>query len=46
VLVGTWRLSRDLAIEDAIVAKQARRDPGDAGGVAWIVPGRIEESEG
>ncbi len=46
VLVGRWRRSRELAIEDAIVAKQARRELGEPGGVNWIVPGQIEESEG
>ncbi len=46
VLVGRWRRSRDLAIEDAIVAKQARREAGDPSGLKWIVPGQIEESEG
>ena len=45
VLVGSWRNSRDVAIEDAVAAKQAVREPGEASGVRWIVPGSIEEEE-
>jgi hypothetical protein len=44
VLVGSWRPTREAAIEDAIKAKQAAR--GDEDEVNWIVPGKIEESEG
>ena len=42
VLVGSWRRTREGAIEDAINAKQAARE---LDGVKWIVPGRIEEAE-
>ena len=44
VLVGSWRSTREAAIEDAIKARQAAR--GDEDQVDWIVPGKIEESEG
>ena len=42
-LLGPWRETREAAEEDAIRAKQARRNEGDAG-CHWIVPGTIEES--
>jgi hypothetical protein len=45
VLVGNWRNSRDVAIEDAVAAKQAVREPTEASELRWIVPGRIEEEE-
>ena len=45
VLVGSWRPSRELAIDDAIKAKQAARESEGANGISWIVPGRIEETE-
>ena len=44
VLVGSWRPTREAAIADAIKAKQAAR--GDEDEINWIVPGKIEESEG
>ena len=45
VLVGSWRPSRELAIEDAIRAKQASREDEESSGFKWIVPGEIEETE-
>ena len=44
VLVGSWRPSRALAIEDAINAKQAAADARSDNGIKWIVPGQIEEA--
>ena len=45
VLVGSWRPTREAAIADAIKAKQASAgSEGDE--ISWIVPGKIEESEG
>ena len=44
VLVGSWRGSRELAIEDAINAKQAAADSRGDNGIKWIVPGQIEEA--
>ena len=43
-LLGPWRETAAAAAEDAIRAKQARRDEGD-GGWHWVVPGTIEEGE-
>lgn len=41
-LLGPWRNNQEAAVQDAIRAKQARRD--DAGaGWHWLVPGSIEE---
>ena len=45
VLVGSWRPSRELAIEDAISAKQAARGDEESSGFTWIVPGQIEETD-
>ena len=45
VLVGSWRPSREAAIDDAIKAKQAARESDGPNGISWIVPGRIEETE-
>ena len=45
VLVGSWRPSRELAIDDAIKAKQAARETALPDGIKWIVPGLIEEVE-
>ena len=45
VLVGSWRPSRELAIDDAIKAKQAAPESDGPNGISWIVPGRIEETE-
>ena len=42
-LLGPWRETPEAAEEDAIRAKQARRNEGDAG-CHWIVPGAIEEA--
>jgi hypothetical protein len=44
-LVGTWRASPELAIQDAINARLALREEGEPGGIRWIVPGNIEETE-
>ena len=41
VLAGPWRDSPDLALADAVRARQVRYE--DAGDVRWIVPGVIEE---
>ena len=45
VLVGSWRQSREAAIEDAVKAKQAAREDADQAAIKWIVPGKIEEIE-
>ena len=45
VLIGSWRSSREQAVEDAIKAKQAAREPGGETEIKWIVPGTIEEVE-
>ena len=45
VLVGSWRPSRELAIEDAINANQAAREGEESSGFQWIVPGDIEETD-
>jgi hypothetical protein len=45
VLVGSWRPSRELAIEDAIRAKQASREDEESSSFKWIVPGEIEETD-
>jgi len=43
-LLGPWRNTADAAVQDAIRAKQARRDEqGD--GWHWVVPGSIEERQ-
>jgi len=44
-LTGQWRDSRDAALRDAINAKQALGDKNEPGGVRWLVPGEIEETE-
>ena len=46
VLVGSWRGTRERAIEDAINAKQAVREADSGNGLEWVVPGSIEEAEG
>jgi hypothetical protein len=43
-LLGPWHTDEDAAVEDAIRAKQARRDE-EGGGWHWVVPGSIEERE-
>lgn len=40
-LVGPWRSSQKEARMDAVRAKQARNDAGEA--FQWLVPGEIEE---
>lgn len=45
VLVGSWRPSREAAVEDAINAKQAAREDEAPSGFKWIVPGEIEEKD-
>jgi hypothetical protein len=44
-LLGPWRETAEAAVEDAIRAKQGRRDE-DGDGWHWLVPGVIEEGEG
>jgi len=44
-LVGRWRATREKAIEDAVNAKQARQSGTGPNGIAWVVPGTIEEAE-
>jgi len=44
-LLGPWRESAEAAVQDAIRAKQARRDE-EGGGWHWVVPGAIEEGQG
>ncbi|MGQ0589224.1 MAG: hypothetical protein ACT4N8_06800 [Sphingosinicella sp.] len=41
VLVGAWRAKREQAIEDAVLAGQARFN--EALELEWLVPGEIEE---
>jgi hypothetical protein len=41
-LLGPWRSTAEAAIQDAVRAKQARRDD-DGEGWHWVVPGAIEE---
>jgi hypothetical protein len=41
-LLGPWRATFDAAVQDAIRAKQARRDE-DGTGWHWIIEGTIEE---
>ena len=43
-LLGPWRNSADAAVQDAIRAKQARRDE-EGAGWHWVVPGSIEERQ-
>jgi hypothetical protein len=43
-LLGPWRSDADAAVQDAIRAKQARREADDKGW-HWVVPGSIEERE-
>lgn len=43
-LLGPWRTNEDAAVQDAIRAKQARRDE-EGEGWHWVVPGAIEERE-
>ena len=43
VLAGPWRRRPDQALEDAVMAGQARRDEEDR--VVWKVDGTIERSE-
>jgi hypothetical protein len=42
-LRGPLRDSREAALRDALVAKQAVEDSSQPDGVRWLVPGRIEE---
>jgi hypothetical protein len=42
VLFGPWRSEPEVALEDAIAAGQIRRCRD--GDLAWMVPGKIEES--
>ena len=44
-VAGRWRDSRDDALRDAVMAKQASFDDSLPGGIRWIVPGSIEEEE-
>jgi hypothetical protein len=44
-LLGAWRSTAEAAVQDAIRAKQARRDE-EGGGWHWVVPGSIEEGYG
>jgi hypothetical protein len=44
-LLGPWRASAEAAVEDAIRAKQARRDE-NGETWHWVVPGAIEEGHG
>lgn len=44
-LLGPWRTNEDAAVQDAIRAKQARRDE-EGEGWHWVVPGAIEEGHG
>ena len=43
VLMGPWRRQPDRALDDAVLAGQARRD--EQGLVSWRVEGTIERSE-
>lgn len=43
VLTGPWRRRPEKALDDALRARQARRD--DRGEVAWEVSGTIERSD-
>ena len=45
VLVGQWRRTREQAAQDAVTAKQARRESHGPDRLQWIVPGTIEERE-
>jgi len=44
VLVGAWRLTVGEAIDDAVLAGQARAEPN--GEIKWVVPGEIERGPG
>ena len=44
-LLGAWRSTAEAAVQDAIRAKQARRDE-EGDGWHWIVPGSIEQGNG
>ena len=44
-LTGPWRDSADLAVRDAVKAKQAEADGTGPGGIRWLVPGQIEEEQ-
>jgi hypothetical protein len=44
-LLGPWRDTAEAAVQDAIRAKQARRDE-QGTGWHWVVPGSIEEGHG
>jgi hypothetical protein len=44
-LLGAWRSTAEAAVQDAIRAKQARRDE-EGDGWHWIVPGSIEQGHG
>ena len=44
-VAGRWRDSREEALRDAVIAKQASFDDSFPGGIRWIVPGTIEEQE-
>ena len=41
-LIGEWRATYNLACEDALRARQARRDEYARNRVIWMVPGEIE----
>ena len=41
-LIGEWRATYKLACEDALRARQARRDEYARNRVIWMVPGEIE----
>jgi hypothetical protein len=41
-LLGPWRTTAEAAVQDAIRAKQARRDE-EGDGWHWVVPGSIDE---
>jgi hypothetical protein len=41
-LLGPWRTTFDAAVQDAIRAKQARRDE-EGTGWHWVIEGAIEE---
>ena len=43
-LLGPWRETAEAAVDDAIRAKQARRDEDDKGW-HWVVRGTIEERQ-
>ena len=44
-LLGAWRSTAEAAMQDAIRARQARRDE-QGNGWHWVVPGSIEQGHG